>query len=597
MKIIIFMLYFSLVIIQRINAQSEAILQADDSYDYFQFNEAIQLYEQVLNNVNPKYEAHVLTRLAESHMFLFQYKKAEGYFSKLVRLGDRKAQPQSYLDYGNVLKANGKYEEAKDQFKYYLTLVKGDPYVSSLLRSLNWAILNKDSVTNYQIIPTNLDITGQAIGYDFLKGGLVYAHGRNKKAYYSMPIFDLDYALMVDSLHFVQGENYFEEINFAANETSPSLSKDGSLLFFSANAIKQKKDGKLKNGKQDVQESRDGVSNLQIYMAVLQGVRYRNPVLLNFNNRQYNFTHPYLTADGKTLFFASDMPGGYGGFDIFKVNKQADGSWGNPINMGSKVNSDGNELHPYVSNGVLFFASKGLNGFGGYDIFRNNLEKNYSARNPSKNMGKPINSERDELAFITKDGGITGYFSSNREGDLGEDRVYYFNNKASYKKPYSELPVAIKLEPSAIKGADKIEQKSSSISVLESAKNVPVSQSKVEITKIVLEPVPFNFNESSIQMANLSLDSVIQIMKANPNVRLLVIAHTDSRGSYTYNKNLSRKRAASVSLHLNSRGISSSRIKLLAMGEEQLLNKCTDGLECAEEEHAVNRRVELKLIK
>jgi peptidoglycan-associated lipoprotein len=132
---------------------------------------------------------------------------------------------------------------------------------------------------------------------------------------------------------------------------------------------------------------------------------------------------------------------------------------------------------------------------------------------------------------------------------------------------------------------------------LESAKNVPVSQSKVEITKIVLEPVPFNFNESSIQMANLSLDSVIQIMKANPNVRLLVIAHTDSRGSYTYNKNLSRKRAASVSLHLNSRGISSSRIKLLAMGEEQLLNKCTDGLECAEEEHAVNRRVELKLIK
>jgi outer membrane protein OmpA-like peptidoglycan-associated protein/tetratricopeptide (TPR) repeat protein len=527
-------------------------------------------------------------------MYLFQYQKAETYFSKLVKLGDGKAQPQSYLDYGNILKANGKYEEAKEQFKYYMTLVKGDEYASFLNRSVSWAIQNRDSSRNYQVSVTDLDVSGQAVGFDFMDQGLVYAHGRNKNQQNSMTIFDLDYAAMKDSLHFLTDEKYLEEINFIANESSPSTTKDGSLLFFSANAVKTGNDGEIKK-KQGVVASGDGVSNLQIYIAPFENGRYRNPLALSINNKQYNFTHPCITSDGNVLFFASDMTGGYGGLDIYKTIKQPDGKWSQPINLGPKVNSLENDMYPYISNGTLFYSSKGINGYGGYDIFVNVLDKNLNAYNQSKNIGKPVNSERDDIALISRDGGISGYFASNRGNDDGDDKVYYFVYKDMGKDTMAnKFPIT----------GVKIIEPQQNLSKYGPQPNKVDTNSMVQRTKIAAEVnllnrvVVFNFNEYQITKTSLiGLDSVISVLKSNLKLKVLITAHADARGSKIYNKTLSAKRAKSAKLYLMANGISAKRIISVSKGEEQLLNNCDDKARCSYAEHAMNRRVELKLFK
>ncbi len=580
-------------------AQSQAILSGDASYDYFQFQEAIKYYEEALKTPNSKTESYLYTRLAECYMFLFQYKKSEEYFSKLVRLGDGKAEPRSYLDYGNVLKANGKYEEARNQFRYYMTLVQDDPYAAFLNKSATWAIANRDTIRNYQVSKTDLDMSGQCVGYNFMDNGLVYAHGRNKEAYFSMPIFDLDYAVMKDSIHFTPGEKYFEDLKFLANESSPSVSKDGSVVYFSANATKVKKGGEIKKTP-GIEASGDGISNVQLYVAAFENGRYKNPIVLPFNNKEFNFTHPFISEDGNTLLFASDMEGGMGGFDIYKVIKQADGKWGKPINMGPKINSEENDLYPYVSGGILFYTSKGLNGYGGYDIYVSMLDRSFNATGLTRNIGKPVNSERDDMAMITKDGGITGYFSSNRNNESGDDYLYYFIDKDTYK-----APVAVaKVDPVVAK--KDIPKPAAAIANTDQPKITPPAPAKQAVKKVsdaellsrVFDHVYFKFNEASLATeTHLTLDSVIQTLKQSKTIKVSIAAYTDSRGTDAYNNALSAKRANAACLYLNAHGISSTRIITKGYGETKLLNKCSDGVECTEDEHAQNRRIEITLVK
>lgn len=576
-------------------AQSQAILDGDVSYDYFQFQEAIKSYEEALKTPNSKTEAYLYTRLAECYMYLFQYKKAEEYFSKLAKLGDGKMEPRSYLDYGNVLKANGQYEHAREQFRYYMTLVKDDPYAAFLNRSVTWAINNKDSMRNYQISVTDLDITGQCVGYDFMDQGLAYAHGRNKEPYLSMTIFDLDYAKMIDSTHFVADEKYFEELNFVANESSPSVYEQGSVVYFSANATKVKKGGEIKKSG-GVDASGDGVSNVQLYMATFENGRFKNPKLLPFCDKRFNYTHPCVTDNENILFFASDMDGGLGGFDIYKVVKQPDGKWSTPINLGPKVNSEENDIYPYFDKGILFYSSKGLNGYGGYDIYVNVLDRNKNATGPTRNIGKPINSERDDIALITRDGGVTGYFSSNRNNDNGEDKVYYFLDKDTYKAP---VLVVAKNEP-VKKETPKpvVIAKKEPVPSKKPVAPKPATVSDDELLKQVFQHVLFNFNESSLNTStHITLDSAITLLKQSKKLRVSIAAHSDSRGSSAYNMALSVKRANAAKLYLKAHGIPSNRIVTKGYGESKPVNQCADGVTCSEDEHALNRRLEIKLIR
>jgi outer membrane protein OmpA-like peptidoglycan-associated protein/tetratricopeptide (TPR) repeat protein len=666
-------------------AQENLIKNADESFELFQYQEAIKYYQEALISAEPKKRGYIVNRLAESYLYSFQYKLAEEYYTRLMKMTDSKIQPQSYLDYGNVLKINGKYKEAKEQFRKYMTIVKDDQFASFLNRSLNWAISKKDSIKNYQILPTNLDISGQAAGIDFVEEGLVYAHARNKKPVYSMSVFDLDYAEMENPLHFMEGDKLFEGISFVYNESAPSIAKDGKVIYFSANAVKTKKGGAVSK-KAQMDDSDEGISNMQLYMASFENGRYRKPVLLPFNNKQYNYTHPCISEDGNTLFFISDMPGGIGGFDIYKIKKQPNGSWGMPVNLGSRVNTFAHDLYPYLSNGLLFYSSKGFYGYGGYDVFMTVLDKNYVAQNPSINMGKPINSERDEVSFISADGGVSGYFASNRDNGTGADRIYRFidrdryietsthpkliaskvksniasekdssarkesgeqlsnqisvieqpvlaqesaaNNSAGNKtslprvlknQPPSSKPGAVKLSSAKPTGTNKLttapktNKPSTSKVIVAQASSDKLSliaksdaqaeitatlQNQQETTLPVIQPIPFQYNDYKLnEKALLGLDTLVKVLKTQKDIKVIIAAHTDSRGTDPYNKALSARRAASLRIYLNTKGVSSTRITTIAYGEDRLLNKCGNGVICSEEEHAINRRIEITLLK
>ncbi len=568
-------------------AQGNEIEKGDIHYEFFQFKEAIDDYEIALKKGNPKVEAYLLDRLAQCYKYSFQYKKAEEYFSKLVRLGDGKAAPDVYLDYGAILKINGDYARAKDQFNFYLTFFPEDPYATAQLKSLSWAVKNKDSIRNFTITPTNLNIGGLSLGYCFFDDGLMYSTTRNKSnGNNTTQLYDLDFAVMKDSITFIEGDKMMDEILFELNEGSPSLSEDGQLVYFSANATKIK-NGVVKKKVGAIEISSDGVSNIKIYVAKLVNGKFVSPQELSFNNKEYNCTHPWITDNGNTLYFASDMPKGFGGLDIYKVTKGQDGKWSTPQNLGDKINTTENEMYPFVNSGNFFYASKGMSGFGGYDLFQSKIKS--GVLSTPVNMGQPFNSSHDDVAFICKPNGRTGYFSSNRDNGEGNDKVYFFidNKMLAETKPI----VVAAAETKKTKPTFEIAVKKTTPKIISRVSND-------ELLQLIFDKVYFNFNDASVHASSyITLDSAIQAIHQNKTLKIAVNAYTDSRGSAEYNKALSNKRADAVKQYLLKNGVPASRIITHGLGETQLLNSCTDGVECNDEQHQQNRRVEIKIVK
>jgi peptidoglycan-associated lipoprotein len=577
------LLFFSTLAI----AQNAEIQKGDTHFEFFQFKEASEYYEKALKIANHKDEAYLLDRLGQCYKYTFQYKKAEEVFSRLVRLGDGKASPDAYLDYGSILKINGDYGHARDQFKYFLTIFPEDPYATFQLRSLTWAEKNKDSIRDFTIVPTNLNISGQSLGYCFFDDGLMYSTSRsNNPNDNTTQFFDLDYAQIMDSATFVQGDKILDELTFGFNEGSPSVSEDGLLVYFSANATKIKKGGVVKKKVGGIEISADGVSNIKIYVARLSNGKYVGPEELPFNNNEYNCMNPWITDNGNTLFFASDMPKGFGGLDLYKVTRGPDGKWGKPMNLGQHVNTAENEMYPFVSNGNLFYASKGLNGFGGYDLYQSKLT--FGIPGAPINMGQPFNSSHDDVAFICKPNGRTGYFSSNRDNGEGIDKVYFFEDNKLYAEANPVLALADNKQKTTPSKPPPASNKAKTYA----------SMTDDELLKLVFEKVHFRFNEVQLtSSANITLDSVIALLQVRKNIKIQMSAHTDSRGSKVYNQLLSEKRAATVKKYLIHKGLPSDRIIANAYGETQLLNSCADGVACTDGQHQENRRVEISIVK
>lgn len=650
----------------------------DIYFEFFQFKEAAKYYKEALQNVKkPQQQQYLYEQLSQCYKYMFQYKKAEEYFELLMNSGEP-IKPDFYIDYGNILKLNGKFEASKKQYRKYQE-VTGTDLAEPFIRSVNWAIRNADTVKNYDVFPTDLDVSGQALGYCFYDDGLIYSHARNKPKLgkSETPLFDLDYAKKLSNTDFQADLKIMDFIQFDLNEGSPCVSPDGTILYFSANATSIKPGKKKSVG--GIEVSEEGVSNFKIYAAPSDGGMFQNPVQLPFNDEEYSCIHPSITDDGNTLFFSSNMPGGFGGFDLYKSVRNETGVWSEPINMGKVVNSEENELFPWTSDDLFYFTSKGFNNYGGYDIFVAKLNKLMLPSN-LKNIGQPINSFRDDVAFITKDGGRTGYFSSNRDNEEGADFVYYFletspkeflqvalqgdsgilakaviGNLGGAQKVNEPGRVLGKDEPSdltspitpliaskksaggisaggtapgvkaagvkaaggiaaggiaaggiatAAKGGSKTNKSTAAqpkLNQTPATKNNPVvitnSYSNKELLDKKFTPVQFSFNNASINESQmLAADSIIALMKTNSSVKVFIAAHADSRGSFEYNLKLTDRRAASVKRYFMNNGVPSSRIISRGFGESKLLNECADDYPCTEEQHAVNRRVELKLV-
>ncbi|MDD2634087.1 MAG: OmpA family protein [Bacteroidales bacterium] len=388
-------------------------------------------------------------------------------------------------------------------------------------------------------------------------------------------------------------------------------------------------------------------NRLEIYSAELIDGKWDKITPFENNNAElYSTGHPALSPDGKILYFVSDMPGGFGETDIYYSEKNSDGSWGAPQNAGDKINTDGKEVFPFVDrNGILYFSSDGHAGMGGLDLFKSTGNKNKWSK--PENLKYPLNSPKDDFSIYVLETDSIGYFSSNRYGGLGSDDIYSF----IYSPPPPPVPTELILVVNTYERMDDetivaladvdvhyhINEEINSISIEESSPGLYMTTvdcdakyvvngikegyftqaydfetvcetmndtvyaqlilEKIVINKaIVIENIYYDFDKWDIRPdAAIELDKIVDLLVENPSIIIELGSHTDSRGSDSYNKSLSQKRAESAVQYIIEHDIDKNRITAKGYGETALVNKCSNGVKCSDEEHQMNRRTEFKV--
>jgi outer membrane protein OmpA-like peptidoglycan-associated protein len=390
---------------------------------------------------------------------------------------------------------------------------------------------------------------------------------------------------------------------------------------------------------------------LKIYTATMKDDIWSKPEPFFLNSDDYSVGHPSLSPDGQTLFFVSDMPGGFGGTDLYMCTREG-GQWGQPVNLGNVVNTFGNEMFPYqADNGDLYFASDGLPGFGGLDIFVSRKINGQWSR--PENLGIPLNSSCDDFALIFARDGVSGLFSSNRPGGEGSDDIYSFKKIkvtpkvipapekiATFVSGYVKdkttkepIPVAtvflaeegtrqalvIKTNEMGFFKTPVKKGKSYTVKAIQTdyiedcflfgfdtltkqndlALPRDLLLDKIEINKAYrLDNIYYDFDKWNIRKdAQPSLDNLVTLMREN-QITIELGSHTDCRGSVEYNNILSQKRAESAVRYIANHGIGFNRITAKGYGKSQLLNKCNcaKGVQCTEPEHQLNRRTEFRIL-
>lgn len=438
-------------------------------------------------------------------------------------------------------------------------------------------------------------------------------------------------------------ENFSERINTRYHESNVAFTKDLKTVYFTSDNYNEK--NKLKRAREGKDEN---WVLIQLYKAtVSDNGEWRDITPMPFNNDNYQTGHPSLNSTEDKLYFTSDMPGGYGITDIYMVAINEDGTYGEPMNLGPQVNTEKREMFPFISNeDVLYFSSDGQeNTLGALDIYatKKGSDNFYSA---PVNLGTPLNSAKDDFALVYRPGKKSGHFSSNREGGKGDDDIYYFEEI----KPIFEEEPCVQVAQGVVKDKKsgnlmpntqvtlfKDGEKAENITVGEDAafsfvldceSTYRVVASKEDYTEdskefetssensleldlnlelkpieefvelrekimVNIGPIYFDLDKDFIRPdAAVELDIVVGVMNKYPGIIIEGGSHTDSRASNSYNDRLSARRAQSTVNYIIKKGIDSSRITARGYGENQLSNRCSNGVDCSEKEHQLNRRTE-----
>lgn len=354
--------------------------------------------------------------LAESYRKTDNTAKAEEFYAKVVASNDKTAS-DVYM-YAQVLKINKKYQEAQAQMDSYAQMNPGDSRV--LLFNKNQQYTDQLLTDRGQFEIKNLMINSeeQEFGATYYKDQVVYASTYHKigPTWYSWNANNLHFLNIYAGKMNANGEildaKPVKSLNKKYHDGSVSYTKDGNDVFFTRDNYKKR--------------SKDGIRNLEIYESKFKEDKWQKPVAFSLNNKEYSVGQPAISADGTVLYFTSDMPGGKGGTDLYKVTRNSDGSWGSAENLGDKINTEGNEVFPFIhESGILFFSSDGHPGLGGLDVFAVQVTNNQYSK--VINPGVPANSNKDDFAFVVSADGKKGYMASNRGGGKGNDDIYSFN--------------------------------------------------------------------------------------------------------------------------------------------------------------------------
>ncbi|MFT6748838.1 MAG: outer membrane protein OmpA-like peptidoglycan-associated protein [Flavobacterium sp.] len=641
----LYLLFFALITLQ-ISAQKVQIAQADKDFEQYDYVDAIKTYERIFEKGYKS--TNMLQKLGDSYYFKAELENAAKWYTELFALTQDVA-PEYYYRYSQTLKAIKDYKKADQMLLKFNQISGNDTRAKLAISQKDYLAEIKKNSGRYVIENASINSKYSDYGSSYYKEKVVFTSARDtgslasRKHNWTGESFTNLYAAdMAADGSLSNAKRFAKKINTKFHEATPVFTSDGKTVYFTRNNYTDGKEGK------DDKRS----TLLKIYQATLDGNDWKEVKELPFNSDQYSTAHPALSADNKTMYFASNMPGTLGQSDLFKVSINPDRTFGTPINLGNTINTEGRETFPMMTkNNELYFASDGHPGLGGLDVFVSKLNEN-GAFTEVLNVGEPLNSSKDDFGFLINTANKTGYVTSKRDGGEGNDDIYRFKETKAIEYGYEQLLTGIVTNQAtgiAIKNAritlfdrnyqlikevrtDKegnfdfgkvncatkyyIKAEAETFNTTENptitGKETGNTFVPIELEK-TLQPVKvgddlrkafkidviyFDLDKSFIRGdAALELAKILDVLEQNPTMELDIRSHTDSRQTFKYNKALSDRRAKSTMQWLVSKGISKKRITAKGYGETQLVNKCADSVDCSEAEHQANRRSEFIITK
>ncbi|MWB96785.1 OmpA family protein [Flavobacterium sp. GA093] len=636
--IFLYLIYVSLFS-YRSYSQQATINSGDKKYDKYAFIDAIKTYERVANKGYKSEE--MFKKLGNSYYFNSKFENAAKWYSELYAMSNN-LEAEYYYRYAQSLKSIGETDKANKILEEFYAKDKKDSRGKLFKMDENYISQIKNNSGRYKIEDAGVNSPYSDYGSFKYRDKLYFTSARDtgslnqRRHKWTGEYFTNFYVAELDSVGVAKGniEKFDNNINSKFHESSPAFTRDGKTVYFTRNNYLDGKKGA--NSKK--------TTLLKIYSATLEDGKWTNVSELPFDSDSYSTAHPAISPDGKTLFFASDMPGTIGQSDIFKVNIDDNGSFGPVVNLGPGINTEGKESFPYVTDeNIIYFASDGHPGIGGFDVFAGNLNPEGGVSN-IQNLGADINSPKDDFAYFFDPISRRGYFSSNKDGGKGSDDIYTFLETRKLSCEQLLYGLITDAETGAVLPGAKVSLYDKNLSLLNSTLadatgnytlmvncgqtynvrvEMPEYSPKEQNIQILYENgktvlsfalekasckvaigndlgkcfgikvIYFDLDKSYItEAAAYDLEKILDVLQQNPTMKLDIRSHTDSRQTSQYNQILSDKRATATINWLVKNGIDRNRLTGKGYGENQLINRCADGIECTEEEHKENRRSE-----
>ena len=632
MKNIFTLITLTFLSIVSLNAQDNSSKKADKQFSRLEFVKASESYKKLIDKGNAS--DYILGQLAECYYNIFNTVEAEKWYATL---SEDSTDPTIIFRYSQMLKANGKYKLSNKWMLKFVELRPADNRSTTFMKDPNYLpkIISKGKRFNVQ----NLDINSEYSDF----GGTL----NNNKLYITssrntVGLFDIGRWITQRISYGWNNEPYLDVYSFDVSESGSYINEDyldsnintkyhEGLASFDANGnMYLTRESFYENEYVEDPESNNITSLLGIYK-ITRGDK--NVVGLNINSVEYSVKNPSISADGKTLYFSSDMPGGFGNFDIYRGDINENGDINNIENLGQKVNTEGQEMFPFIGNeNTLYFSSDSQLGLGGLDVF---FTKEVDGKWASaRNVGIPVNSNADDFAFSINETSGEGFISSNRSGGKGSDDIYSIkrlvpicdvlltanvmdaktklgidsattsvsdkegniaSSKTSSEKGIAEFMLVCNEIGKLIVSKEGYNSKIVDIEISnEEFKSMDIMLDPIEkiivAQKVELNSIYFDFDKSNIKSeAAFELDNLVQVMIKYPELTVSIESHTDNKGPSSYNQKLSERRAKTTMQYVVSKGIDSSRLSADGKGESNPIVDCSN---CNKEEDQLNRRSE-----
>ncbi|AWI24422.1 OmpA family protein [Flavobacterium pallidum] len=616
--------------------QKGKLAAADKKYEQYSYIDAIAIYEQVAKKGYKSVE--LFEKLGNAYYFNSDFEKSAIWYTELFSL-NQEVEAEYYYRYAQSLKSIGSYDRANEMMALFSQKSAADNRAKIYASNTDYLEKIKENSGRFNIKNAGLNSEQSDYGGAFFGDDLVFTTARDtggpfvRKMKWSNQAFSNLYSskAKVDG-SMAKPEKFTNILNSKFNEASAVFTKDQKTMYFTRNNYTDGKKGR----------SKDRRTLLKLYRATFDEIEWVDVEELDFNSEEFSCAHPALSPNDRVLYFASDMPGGFGQSDIYKIKVYTDGTFSKPENLGPSINTEGKETFPFVSDdNELYFASDGHPGLGGLDVFVSKITED-GKQEEVLNLGEPLNSSQDDFAFMIDSKSRNGFFSSNRPGGIGSDDIYRFTEtrkitceqvldgyvtdeetgdflgnaqvvlldsnfniiKEMYASELGYYKFQVLCDRQYYLRASKLKHETKEVNVVipkeygKTAVNIALDKRSLKFAKgddvgpkLGIRMIYFDLDKSVIRPeAAVELQKVLVLMQSNPKLKIDIRSHTDSRQTKKYNQKLSDRRAKATMNWLIKQGIAASRLTAKGYGESQPVNKCKDGVECTEEEHQQNRR-------